>query len=75
MSLLEEAATEARRPGGKCSLGPLLAMEGFGPELQALLESGHSNNTVSAVLKKHGYEIGPASVGRHRRHLCQCPTS
>ena len=60
----------------RCRMGLLL--DGLEPDeraaLKAALADGRRTSTwIVATLGRNGHEIGPETVGRHRRGTCRCP--
>jgi hypothetical protein len=77
MSLLDEVAEASAnyRSGGRCSVG--VARDGwtqaFRDQFDAALRSAHPSTAISDVLReKHGVEIAPQTLQRHRKNRCRC---
>lgn len=76
MGLADEARSLARRPGGWCSVGRLIAATpGLNAELaEALNDPSLDTAAIHRALRARGFKIGDVqTLGRHRRGECLCP--
>lgn len=75
---LSEFYAEQHHAGGVCSVRTLMTemKPDDLPKFQvALGRSELQHSAITAWCRKKGYRIGPESIGRHRRGLCQCEPS
>ncbi len=75
MSLLTDAQSLAKRPGGTCGVAVLVRSlsEQEQAELQEALESVVSSRALAAALEVRGYELSDQTILRHRSGRCSCP--
>lgn len=75
MSLLEEAQSLAKRPGGTCGVAVLVRglSESERAELAEALASTVSARALSEALEGRGHPINQQTLQRHRTGVCSCP--
>lgn len=74
MGLADEARSLARRPGGKCSVGRLIAANpGLDDELrEAFADSNLPTSWIYDALRERGLIVSEQPLGRHRNGECLC---
>jgi hypothetical protein len=79
MSVLEEAAQETLKPGGKCSVTRWRNRLSAGTypvtlaDFDELMASELEASVVARYLLKRGVEVRDQAVRRHKRGDCKCP--
>lgn len=75
MSLLDEARSLAKRPGGTCGVALLTSRLGGveQAELAEALASDVSADAVAKALGERGHTISYQTIMRHRGGKCACP--